>query len=154
MCVLRLRLMLQGTVQVTVVGPDLKAGASRACVGRCSQENGPSPCSPEWHWQLTQATTPKSRRASPPAQPAANPALIEVNLPRPARPRHPGLWEQAGMTAQVPVVVQQQPSPDMLLFQPDASLDSVVLLGTLAAVTDVARFCSEVGALIVTEWDD
>ncbi|GAB4813176.1 hypothetical protein N2152v2_000222 [Parachlorella kessleri] len=55
-----------------------------------------------------------------------------------------GLWEQAGVQAKLPVVARQQPLSDRLLFQPDSSVDSVVLLNTLGAAQDVGGFCSEV----------
>lgn len=67
--------------------------------------------------------------------------------PHPARRRclvRPGLWEQAGVQAQVPTVAKATALGNTLLFQPDASVDSVVLLNTLSSVTDVAGFCSEV----------
>lgn len=44
-----------------------------------------------------------------------------------------GLMEQAGVTAAVPTLVKQQPVTD-LRFQPDASIDAVVALDTLAGL--------------------
>ena len=48
------------------------------------------------------------------------------------------------MQAKLPVVARQQPHSDSLLFQQDSSVDSVVLLNTLAALRDVGSFCSDV----------
>ena len=45
------------------------------------------------------------------------------------------------MQAQVPTTARAQPLGNTLLFQPDASVDSVVLLNTLSAVTDIPGFC-------------